>query len=70
MFKHTSENAEIPEKTEVDVLIEKHRQFAQFFTRRFLDYICNNNSKYPEYNSNNQEDMYPDTTADFTGWVL
>ncbi len=70
VFKHTSENAEIPEKAELDFLIDKHRNFAQFFTRRFLDYIQNNMSKFPEYNSNNQEDMYPDTTADFTGWVL
>jgi hypothetical protein len=70
VYKSTSENGEIPEKAEVDVLIDKHRQFAQFFTRRFLDFIQNNMQKFPEYNSNNQEDMYPDTTADFTGWVL
>lgn len=70
VFKHTSENSETATKEELDYLIERHRNFAQFFTRRFLDYICNNSSKFPEYNSNNQEDMYPDTTADFTGWVL
>lgn len=70
VFKSTSENGEIPEKVEVDYLIEKHRNFAQFFTRRFIDYICNNMSKFPEYNKNAGEDMYPDTTADFTGWVL
>tara|TARA_R110002153_G_scaffold173804_1_gene326670 strand:- start:570 stop:1082 length:513 start_codon:yes stop_codon:yes gene_type:complete len=70
VFKHTSENSETATKEELDFLIERHRSFAQFFTRRFLDYICNNSSKFPEYNSGNQEDMYPDTTADFTGWVL
>jgi hypothetical protein len=70
VFKSTSENGEIPEKAEIDYLIDKHRNFAQFFTRRFLDYICNNMSKFPEYTSNDQEDMFPDTTADFTGWVL
>lgn len=70
VFKHTSENAQTPEKVEIDYLIDKHRNFAQFFTRRFLDYICNNSSLFPEYNSNSQEDMFPDTTADFTGWVL
>ena len=70
VFKHTSENSETASKEELDYLIERHRSFAQFFTRRFLDYICNNSSKFPEYNSNSQDDMYPDTTADFTGWVL
>jgi len=70
VFKHTSENSETATKEELDYLIERHRNFAQFFTRRFLDYICNNSNKFPEYNSNDQEDMFPDTSADFTGWVL
>lgn len=70
VFKHTSENSETASKEELDYLIERHRNFAQFFTRRFLDYICNNSSLFPEYNANDQEDMFPDTTADFTGWVL
>ena len=70
VFKATSENGEIPEKAEIDYLVERHRNFAQFFTRRFLDYMCNNSSKYPEYFSQDQEDMYPDQSADFTGWVL
>ena len=68
--KHQGENAEIPEKVEVDSLIEKHREFAQFFTRRFIDFINNNSSKFPEYLNNNQEDMFPSQNADFTGWVL
>lgn len=70
VFKHTSENSESVTKSEVDTLVEKHRQFAQFYTRRFIDYMSFNNSLYPEYNTSTDDDMYPDKEANFTGWVL
>lgn len=70
VFKHTSENSESVTKSEVDTLVEKHRQFAQFYTRRFIDYMTFNNNLYPEYNTSTNEDMYPDKDANFVGWVL
>jgi len=51
-------------------MIDRHRQFAQFYTRRYLDYMCYNSNLYPEYNNNDADGMWPDYTADFTGWVL
>jgi len=70
VFKHISENSESVTKSEVDTLVEKHRQFAQFYTRRFIDFMSFNNSLYPEYNTSTDDDMYPDKEANFTGWVL
>lgn len=70
VFKHTSENSESVSKEEVDTLIEKHRTFAQFYTRRFIDHMSFNSNLYPEYNSSTNDDMYPDKDATFTGWVL
>lgn len=70
VFKHASENSESVTKSEVDSLIEKHRQFAQFYTRRFIDFMSFNNTLYPEYNTSQNEDMYPDKDANFVGWVL
>lgn len=70
VFKHTSENSESVTKSEVDTLVEKHRQFAQFYTRRFIDYMTFNNNLFPEYNTSTNEDMYPDKDANFVGWVL
>ena len=29
-----------------------------------------NQSTYPEYNTNSEDDMYPDRDANFAGWVL
>lgn len=70
VFKHTSENSESVSKEEVDTLIEKHRTFAQFYTRRFIDHMNFNSNLYPEYNASTNDDMYPDKDATFTGWVL
>ena len=69
-IKDISENSESVTKNEVDTLIDKHRNFAQFYTRRFIDYMCFNNNLFPEYNANQNADMFPDTDANFVGWVL
>jgi len=70
VYKHNSENSTTATKSEIDALVEKHRQFAQFYTRRFIDYMCFNNNLFPEYNQNQNGDMYPDREANFVGWVL
>ena len=71
IFKHSSETATQPSKDEVDYLVQKHRNFAEFYTRRMIDYLTfNAPSKYPEYYTNQNEDMYPDKSASFVGWVL
>lgn len=70
VFKHGSENSTNVEKSEVDFLVEKERSIAQNYTRRFIDYMCFNQSSFPEYNSNSNADVYPETQADFGGWYL
>jgi hypothetical protein len=71
LFKHKSENSETPSKEEVDFLVQRHRHFADFYTQRFLDHMSfNASSNYPEYYTNNNEDIYPDKSNNFTGWVL
>jgi len=71
IFKHSSENASNADKDEIDFLIEKERNIAQFYTERFVEYMSfNASAKFPEYYTNNNEDMYPDKDANFEGWVL
>lgn len=70
VFKHGSENSETASKEEVDFLVEKERTIAQGYTQRFIDYMCFNQSSYPEYNSNSNSDVYPDKDVNLTGWVL
>ena len=70
IYKHGSENSESISKTEIDYLIEKQRQIAEHYTTRFIDFICFQTAIYPEYNTNSNGDMYPDTDTNFTGWVI
>jgi hypothetical protein len=70
-YRHRSENAELPSKAEIDFLVQKYRDFADFYTRRFIDYMnYNASTKFPEYYSNSNDDMYPDGEANWVGWVL
>jgi hypothetical protein len=70
VYKHNSENATNVEKNEIDFLIEKERSIAQHYTERFIEHISFNNDKFPEYNSNSNGDMYPDTNNNYQGWYL
>ena len=70
VFKHTSENSETVSRSEVDYLVNKARNTAEYYTQRFLDYINNNSNLFPEYNQNTGGDVYPDSDATFNGWVL
>ena len=70
LFKHSSENASNVEKTEVDYLVEKERDIAESYTQRFIDFMCFNNSDYPEYNSNSNDDISPDTKNYYGGWQI
>jgi hypothetical protein len=58
------------DKTEVDFLIEKERKIAEFYVRRFVDYMTFHQSDFPEYNQNTNEDIYPDHDVQYSGWVL
>ena len=70
MFKHRSENAETVSKEEVDYLTEKARTNAEWYSRRFIDFMSFNETTYPEYTSNTNDDIFPSYDATFNGWVL
>jgi|TARA_Y100000401_G_scaffold91232_1_gene76964 hypothetical protein len=70
VFKHISENSESVTQEEMAMLTNKVTETAEFYTRRFIDYMTYNSTLYPEYNSNTNEDMYPDKDVNFHSWVL
>jgi len=70
VYKHTSENSTSVEKNEVDFLVEKERNIAQYYTDRFITYMSYNQATFPEYYQNSNADVYPDTDANFASWVL
>ena len=70
VFKHTSENAQSVDKNEIDFLVEKARTNAEWYSRRFIDFMSFNQTTYPEYTSNINDDIFPSNDATFNGWVL
>lgn len=70
VYKHQSENAESVSKDEIDYLVQQSRDVAEYYTKRFIDYMSFNQTLFPEYTSNTNNDIYPDTNDLFNGWVL
>ena len=70
VFKHTSENSVSVDKNEIDFLVEKARTNAEWYSRRFIDFMSFNQATYPEYTSNTNDDIYPSYDSTFNGWVL
>jgi len=70
VFKHRSENSDSVSSEDMAMLINKVTETADFYTRRFIDYMSYNQTLYPEYNSNSNEDMYPDKDVNFHSWFL
>ena len=70
VYKHSSENSETVSKDEVDFLVEKCRTQADWYTRRFIDFMSFNQQTYPEYTLNTNDDLYPSYDAVNNGWVL
>lgn len=70
VFKHSSETAQNVDKNEVDYLVSKAREYANYYSTRLVDYLSFHNDLFPEYNSNTDEDISPDTDTTFKGWVL
>ena len=70
VFKHNSENAQTASKDEVDFLVSKQRDFAEYYCRRFIDYMCFHGNLYPEYTNNSEDDVYPSKNTNPSNWVL
>ena len=51
-------------------VLKHSSETAQNVDKNEVDYLCFNNNLFPEYNSNTNEDISPDTDTTFNGWVL
>jgi hypothetical protein len=73
IYKNVSEQAINPSKNDIDFLLQKELQTAQFYMERLVTYLIANNQIYPEYNQTNGQldNVYPDKGQAYTnGWVL
>lgn len=70
VLRHTSETAELASKEDLDYLTKKYRDLAQYYTDRFIEFMCFNQQTYPEYNENSNDDRYPSRESYFGGWQI
>ncbi len=71
VYRNSAENAQSLSKDEIDYLVEKERDSAQYYSTRLIDYLnYNAASKFSEYYTNSNEDISPESQDNFGGWVL
>lgn len=73
IYRNVSEQGQLPTKQDIDFLLQKELQTAQFYAERLVTYLIANNNIYPEYNQSNGklDNVYPDKGQQYTnGWVL
>lgn len=70
VFRHTSANSQVATMEEINVLTRTTLETAEFYTRRFMDYMDFNSELFPEYTSTSNEEMHPDKDVNFGGIYL
>jgi hypothetical protein len=70
IYSKTSETGNSLSTEESQHLREEIRNTAEYYTERLISYICNNNSLFPEYNSNTGSDVNADNNAFYNNMNL
>tara|TARA_R110001606_G_C15136440_1_gene624019 strand:- start:32 stop:535 length:504 start_codon:yes stop_codon:yes gene_type:complete len=70
VYKRTSENGQVVDANELIKMIENERSVAEAYAQRFIDYMCYNQSQFPEYFTNTNDDIYPTRRNYFNGWYI
>ena len=70
IYSKTSETGTALSTEEAQHLREEVRNTAEYYTERLIDYVTNNTSSFPEYNTNSGSDVNPDQNAYYNGMNL
>ena len=71
IYRNNAENAQSLSRDEIDYLVEKERDSAQYYSARLIDYLnFNASSKFSEYYTNSNADISPESQDNFGGWVI
>ena len=70
IYKHNAENSTTASESEVTKLIASEERIAEHYAQRFVDYITNNTSLFPEYSTNSGGDMSPSSDVNNTNWYI
>ena len=67
IYSKTSETGQALSESEASLLREEIRNTSEYYTQRLIDYLCNNNSLFPEYTTSSGADVRPDKDNYFCG---
>ena len=70
IVRQTSENSETAPFEEINFLRNTVMNTAEWYTERLIDYLCENNTLFPEYNSNSGADVRPSKENFYSGMNL
>ena len=70
IYSKTSETGTALSESEASLLREEVRNTAEYYTERLIDYLCNNNSSFPEYTTSSGADVKPDKDSFYAGMNL
>ena len=71
VYRSNPENATALSSDEINTLVEKERDAAQYFSQRMIDFLnFNASAMFSEYYQNINEDISPDYDDNFGGWVM
>ena len=70
IYSKSSETGTALSTEESQHLREEVRNTAEYYTERLIDYICNNSTLFPEYNTNTGADVDPNRNAYYNGMNL
>ena len=70
IYSKTSETGNALSTEESQHLREEVRNTAEYYTERMIEYVRNNISSFPEYNTNSGADVNPDPNAYYNGMNL
>jgi len=70
IYSKTSETGNSLSTEEAQHLREEVRNTAEYYTERLIDYVRNNITSFPEYNTNSGADVSPDENAYYNGMNL
>ena len=70
IYSKTSETGTAMSVEESQHLREEIRNTAEYYTERMIDYLCNNNSLFPEYGTSTGSDVNANRNAFYNGMNL
>lgn len=70
IYSKSSETGNSLTTEESQHLREEIRNTAEYYTERMIDYLCNNNSLFPEYGTSSGADVDADRNAYYNGMNL